>query len=117
MIENLKNATTEEIHEFLHGSDPEKHIVALEYGYRTGKIYKIKECPVRGKIIETDTFTPFCWVGNLSKKNFYSNQKHLSFKNTRSIEKKIMWLPSSFLMRTKDQLRIINKIKKFYNSN
>ena len=35
MIENLKNATTEEIHEFLHGSDPEQHIVALEYGYRT----------------------------------------------------------------------------------
>ena len=52
-----------------------KHIVALEYGYRTGKIYKIKECPVKGKIIETDTFTPFCWVGNLSKKNFYQNNK------------------------------------------
>ena len=76
MIENLKDATTEEIHEFLHGSDPEKHIVALEYGYRTGKIYKIKECPVKGKAIETDTFTPFCWVGNLSKKNFYQNNKH-----------------------------------------
>jgi DNA polymerase elongation subunit (family B) len=76
MIENLKDATTEEIHEFLHGSDPEKHIVALEYGYRTGKIYKIKECPVKGKTIETDTFTPFCWVGNLSKKNFYQNNKH-----------------------------------------
>ena len=75
MIENLKNATSEEIHEFLHGSDPEQHIVALEYGYRTGKIYKIKECPVKGKIIETDTFTPFCWVGNLSKKNFYQNNK------------------------------------------
>jgi DNA polymerase elongation subunit (family B) len=76
MTDNLKNATSEEIHEFLHGSDPEKHIVALEYGYRTGKIYKIKECPVKGKIIETDTFTPFCWVGNLSKKNFYRNNKH-----------------------------------------
>ena len=75
MTNNLKNATTQEIHEFLHGSDPEKHIVALEYGYRTGKIYKIKECPVRGKIIETDTFTPFCWVGNLNKKNFYQNNK------------------------------------------
>ena len=76
MINNLKKATTEEIHEFLHGSDPEKHIVSLEYGYRTGKIYKIKECPVKGKTIETDTFTPFCWVGNLSKKNFYQNNKH-----------------------------------------
>ena len=55
------------------------------------------------------------WIP-LSKKNFYSNQKHFSFKNTRLIEKQIMWLPSSFLMTTKDQLRIINKIKSFYNS-
>lgn len=55
------------------------------------------------------------WIP-LSKKNFYSNQKHKSFKNTRSVEKNIMWLPSSFLMSSKDQLRIINKIKNFYNS-
>ena len=32
----------------------------------------------------------------LSKRNFYSNQKHSSFKNTKKIENKIMWLPSSF---------------------
>ena len=55
------------------------------------------------------------WIP-LSKKNFYSDQKHLSFKNTRLIEKQIMWLPSSFLMTTKDQIRVINKIKNFYNS-
>ena len=75
MTDNLKNATAEEIHEFLNGSDPEKHIVALEYGYRTGKIYKIKECPIKGKFVEVDTFIPFCWVGNLNKKNFYQNNK------------------------------------------
>ena len=55
------------------------------------------------------------WIP-LSKKNFYSKQKHLSFKNTRLVEKKIMWLPSSFLMNAKDQQKIINKIKNFYNS-
>ena len=50
----------------------------------------------------------------LSKKNFYSNQKHNSFKNTKKIENKIMWLPSSFMMKSKDQRYIINKILKFY---
>ena len=52
----------------------------------------------------------------LSKRNFYSNQKHSSFKNTRKIENKIMWLPSSFLMKKKDQLTVIRKIKKFYKA-
>ena len=50
----------------------------------------------------------------LSKRNFYSNQKHSSFKNTKKIENKIMWLPSSFLMKKKDQLTVIRKIKNFY---
>ena len=50
----------------------------------------------------------------LSKKNFYSNQKYNLFKNTKKIENKIMWLPSSFMMKSKDQRYIINKILKFY---
>lgn len=53
----------------------------------------------------------------LSKNNFYSKQKHSSFKNTKKIENKIMWLPSSFLMKKKDQLKVINKIKYFYKIN
>ncbi len=71
----LDNATTQEIEEFLHGNDPEKYIVSLEYGWRSGRIYKIKEYPDRGKVIESDTFIPFCWVGDLSKKNFYNGSK------------------------------------------
>ena len=67
----IEKATPEEIEQFLLGSDPEKYIVALEYGWRSSKIYKIKEYPDKGKVIETDTFIPFCWVGDLSKKNFY----------------------------------------------
>ena len=43
MNSTVDKATQEEIQEFLHGNDPEKYIVALEFGYRTGKIYKIKE--------------------------------------------------------------------------
>ncbi len=72
----IEKATPEEIEKFLLGNDPEKYIVALEYGWRSGKIYKIKEYPDRGKVIETDTFIPFCWVGDLSKKNFYNGNKH-----------------------------------------
>ena len=75
MNNTIEKATQQEIQEFLHGNDPEKYIVALEYGWRSGKIYKIKEYPDKGKVIETDTFIPFCWVGDLSKKNFYRGNK------------------------------------------
>ncbi len=67
--------TQEQIEQFLHGSDPEKYIVGLEFGFRSGKIYKIKEYPDKGKVIEVDTFTPFCWVGDLRSKNFYRGNK------------------------------------------
>ena len=75
MDKMIEKATREEIEKFLHGSDPEQYIVALEYGWRSSKIYKIKEYPDKGKVIETDTFIPFCWVGDLSKKNFYRGNK------------------------------------------
>ena len=60
MSENtIEKATQEEIQEFLLGNDPEEYIVALEYGWRSGRIYKIKEYPDRGKVVESDTFIPF----------------------------------------------------------
>ena len=71
----IEKATTQDIEAFLQGNDPEKYIVALEYGWRSSKIYKIKEYPEKGKVIESDTFIPFCWVGDLSKKNFYRGNK------------------------------------------
>tara|TARA_A100001015_G_C15015856_1_gene725470 strand:+ start:403 stop:1509 length:1107 start_codon:yes stop_codon:yes gene_type:complete len=51
----------------------------------------------------------------LSKGGLYSNQKHNSFKKTMLIEKKAMWLPSSFLMTKKQQYKVINLIKNFYS--
>ena len=41
----MEKPTQEEIQDFLHGNDPEKYIVAVEYGWRTNKIYKIIEHP------------------------------------------------------------------------
>jgi len=73
----MEKPTQEEIQDFLHGNDPEKYIVAVEYGWRTNKIYKIIEDPEHGKVIKTDTFIPFCWVGDLREKNFYKGSKAL----------------------------------------
>ena len=66
----------EQIEEFLLGEDPEKYIVALEYDYQSGKIFKIIQDPVKGKVIKPESFVPFAWVGDLHSKNFYKGSKH-----------------------------------------
>ena len=70
----------EEIERFLHGEDDEKYIVALEYDYRSDKIYKVIQDPVKGKLLRMDTFTPFAWVGDLRDKNFYKGNKDFQKK-------------------------------------
>ena len=65
----------EEIKSFLEGNDPEEFIVAVEFDYVSDSIYKIKEIPGQGKVIQKDTFIPFAWVGDLKGLNFYQNSK------------------------------------------
>lgn len=65
----------EVIENFLLGEDPEKYIAALEYDYRSGKIFKVIQDPIQGKQIKTDTFIPFAWVGDLHGKKFYGGSK------------------------------------------
>jgi len=83
--------TPEEIESFLHGNDPEEHIVAIEYDWASENIFKIKEIPGKGKEIRKDTFTPFAWVGDLHGLNFYksskANQKEAMTKHGILIEK------------------------------
>jgi DNA polymerase elongation subunit (family B) len=67
----------ETIKSFLEGDDPEEFIVACEFDYASDSIYKIKEIPGKGKEIRKDTFTPFCWVGDLRNMGFYQNSKGL----------------------------------------
>ena len=63
-----------DIEKFLEGHDNEKYIVAIEYDYKTNKIVKVIDDPVNGKKILTDSFIPFCWVGDISQYNFcYDN--------------------------------------------
>ncbi len=66
----------EEIERFLLGEDEEKYIVSLEYDYKSSKIYKIIQDPIKGKLLRPDTFIPFAWVGDLKGKNFYKSDKH-----------------------------------------
>ena len=65
----------EVIEQFLLGEDPEKYIVALEYDYRSGKVFKVIQDPIQGKQIKQDTFIPFAWVGDLHGKKFYGGSK------------------------------------------
>ena len=67
----------ERIEEFLHGSDPEKYIVGVEYDYKSNSIFKIIQDPEKGKVIKQDTLVPFLWVGDLTGLNFYQDNKNL----------------------------------------
>jgi DNA polymerase elongation subunit (family B) len=67
----------EEIKSFLEGNDPEEHIVCVEFDYMKDCIYKIKEIPTTGKVIQRDTFIAFAWVGDLRNLNFYQDSKAL----------------------------------------
>jgi len=66
-----------EIKTFLEGNDPEEHIVCIEFDYLEDAVYKIKEPPGKGKIIQRDTFIPFAWVSDLHGLNFYQGSKAL----------------------------------------
>jgi DNA polymerase elongation subunit (family B) len=65
----------EEIKSFLEGNDPEQFITSVEFDYGSDSIYKIKEIPNQGKVIQKDTFTAFAWVGDLHGLNFYGSSK------------------------------------------
>lgn len=72
----MKEVISQEIIEdFLNGADPEEFIVGVEYDYPTNKIYKIIQDPEQGKIVKSDTFTPFLWVGDLVGLGFYKESK------------------------------------------
>ena len=77
----MKEVISQEIIEnFLNGGDPEEYIVGVEYDYPTNTIFKIIQDPEQGKIIKSDTFVPFMWVGDLSGLNFYQNSKSVQKK-------------------------------------
>ena len=69
--------TQEEIKNFLEGNDPEEHIVAVEFDYVSDQIFKIKEVPGKGKVIQKDSLVAFAWVGDLRGLNFYEGSKDL----------------------------------------
>ena len=106
----------EEIEQFLLGEDGEKYIVALEYDYKSSKIYKIIQDPIKGKLLRVDSFIPFAWVGNLKSKNFYKNdlqlQKKAMSENGIIIEK----LDSKGNERLENGLKFLVKTTKTYSN-
>jgi DNA polymerase elongation subunit (family B) len=77
----MKEVISQEVIEnFLNGGDDENYIVGVEYDYPTNTIFKIIQDPVQGKIVKSDSFTPFIWVGDLSGMNFYNNSKTVQKK-------------------------------------
>ncbi len=72
----MKEVISQEVIEnFLNGGDDEKYIVGVEYDYPTNTISKIIQDPEKGKIVKSDSFIPFLWVGDLSELNFYGGSK------------------------------------------
>jgi DNA polymerase I len=72
----MKEVISQEVIEsFLNGGDDEKYIVGVEYDYPTNMISKIIQDPEKGKIVKSDSFTPFLWVGDLTEVNFYGGSK------------------------------------------
>jgi len=67
----------EEIKSFLEGNDSEEHIVSVEFDYVSDHIFKIKEVPGKGKVIQQDSLIAFAWVGDLRGLNFYEGSKAL----------------------------------------
>ncbi|MFN9908936.1 MAG: hypothetical protein ACK56F_22905, partial [bacterium] len=55
--------------------------MAVEFDYVSDSIYKIKEIPGQGKVIQKDSFIAFAWVGDLKGLNFYQNSKGAQKEN------------------------------------
>ena len=72
----MKEVISQEVIEsFLNGGDDEKYIVGVEYDYPSNMISKIIQDPEKGKIVKSDSFTPFLWVGDLTEFSFYGGSK------------------------------------------
>lgn len=61
MSDIKKAVTNEEIERFLHGSDPQKFIVAVEAEYNTSEVTLVINDPETGKRMDTATYKPFLW--------------------------------------------------------
>jgi DNA polymerase elongation subunit (family B) len=67
--------TPSQIEEFLHGTNPDKHIVSIEYDYRTNKVLILKEIPGRGKCYKEDKLVAFCWMSDMGDLQLYDGSR------------------------------------------
>lgn len=69
------NISSKEIEEFLHGENPDQYIVSIEYDYMENKVLILKEIPNKGKFLQEDKLTAFCWVSDMSDLELYGGNK------------------------------------------
>jgi DNA polymerase elongation subunit (family B) len=112
-----KNIINEDVIErFLNGADDEKYIVSLEYDYASNNIFKVIQDPVRGKLIKTDTFTPFLWCSSLTSLNFYNKDKDLQLKAMLKHGIEIVKLKTGGHARLENGLKYLVKTNKRFNN-
>ena len=111
----------EEIDRFLQGNDPEQYIVSVEYDFVEDCIYKIKEIPGKGKVLQKDTLIAFAWVGDLRGLNFYENSKKpitkekIEYFNILKSEFKEKYVNKDFFTISYEELYYNNGFEKIVN--
>lgn len=63
--------SSQEVEEFLHGENPDPYIVSIEYDYRSNKVLILKEIPNKGRFLDEDTLSAFCWISDMSDLKLY----------------------------------------------
>lgn len=63
------------IEEFLHGSDPQKYIVAIEAEYNKPEVTLVINDPEKGKYLEQHKYQPFLWFKEDVTKMMYGGKR------------------------------------------
>lgn len=108
------------IEDFLHGSDPQKYIVAAEPQYGKPIISLIINDPDKGKYIENHKFVPFLWFKEEVVKVLYKGNRVKIYEASKKFDVKITRLKTSnpegyTPERMENGYKFIAKCKNSYN--
>lgn len=90
-----EQVSPEIIEKFLQGHDQTKYIVAIESAYHVNEVYLIINDPVKGKYIETHTFSPFVWAKHEVSQLLYGGNRNEILKAMKKYGIKIKCLKTT----------------------